>query len=112
MLHLLEAMAHQEGFYVEGDRPQRNNNPLDLTWGSEARAFGATQGDRSAPGGLDGFGGMAVFASPLKGFQAASSWLAVPAVFDKAGNLVRGYRGAALRKVIFRFAPPNEATAP
>lgn len=108
MVHLLEGMAHMEGFNVAGDRPQRNNNPLDLTWGSEAKRFGATQGDHSAPGGLDGFGGMAVFPTALKGWQAASSWLAIPAVFDKNGNLERGYRGATLRKVIYRFAPPNE----
>ena len=27
---VLEAMAHEEGFYKPGDRPARNNNPLDL----------------------------------------------------------------------------------
>lgn len=105
---VLEAMAHQEGFFVDGDRPQRNNNPLDLTWSGEAKSLGATKGDRVAPGGFDGFSGMAVFASPLAGWRAAQGWLGVPARFDENRQLVRGYRGASIRKVVYRFAPPNE----
>lgn len=107
-MEVLEAMACQEGFYVEGDRPQRNNNPLDLTWSTEARKFGATKGDRVSPGGLDGYAGMAVFSDALTGWRAAQAWLGVPARFDSNKELMAGYRGATLKQVIYRFAPPSE----
>jgi hypothetical protein len=31
---LADAIAHQEGFYVQGSLPQRNNNPGDLRHGN------------------------------------------------------------------------------
>jgi hypothetical protein len=102
------------------DRPTANNNPLDLIWGAEAKAFGAIRGDRTAPGGLDGYSGMAVFPDASTGWKAAQRWLSVPAKFaqgvvpgfpftDPNGTtLVGGYLGATLAQAIYRFAPPNE----
>lgn len=97
---LLEAMARMEGYYTVDttpNRPQRNNNPLDLSWGPEAESFGATHGDPR----------FAVFPLPLTGWKAARSWLSVPARFFD-GALVGGYLGATLTQVINRFAPPSE----
>lgn len=34
MSKLAEAVAHEEGFYVQGSLPQRNNNPGDLRHGN------------------------------------------------------------------------------
>jgi hypothetical protein len=98
---LVPAMARCEGWYARGaepNRPQRNNNPLDLTYCSESAAFGATGGDPR----------FAVFPDAATGWRAARRWLLVPARFDAAGNLVGGYCGATLRQIINRFAPPSE----
>ena len=95
---LLQAIAHMEGFYTLGDRPNRNNNPGDLSWGTEAQAFGATHGDPR----------FAVFPDPTTGWIALKRWLSVPAKFDASGELVGGYLGATLEQAINRFAPPIE----
>lgn len=95
---LLEAIAHQEGFYSPKSRPARNNNPGDLMWGPETKGFGATSGDPR----------FAIFPSLTLGWIGLQRWLSVPAKFDKSGNLVGGYLGATLKQAIFRFAPPNE----
>lgn len=97
-MKLLEAMAHMEGFFQTGSRPQRNNNPLDLIWGPEASKFGAIQGDPR----------FAVFPDIKTGWIAAQRWLSVPAGFDSNHQLIHGYLGATLFKVIYRFAPPQE----
>ena len=97
---VLEAMAHQEGFFSSDPsaRPRRNNNPLDLMWGPEAKEFGATGGDPR----------FAVFQTVADGWNAGRRWLSVPAKFDTNGNLVGGYLGATFAQFIHRFAPPNE----
>ncbi len=95
---LLQAMARMEGFYAQGSRPQRNHNPGDLSWGEEARRFGATHGDPR----------FAVFPDDAVGWTALQRWLSVPARFDGEGRLVGGYLGASLRQVVARFAPPSE----
>jgi hypothetical protein len=123
---LLEGMSHMEGYGVPEasgapDRPTANNNPLDLIWGAEAKAFGAIRGDRTAPGGLDGYSGMAVFPDVATGWKAAQRWLSVPAKFEPGPvtgfpfcdpttneTLVGGYLGATLAQLVYRFAPPNE----
>ena len=97
MKTLLEAIAQMEGFYKHGSRPQRNNSPGDLVYGSEAIRFGATSGDPH----------YAVFPTPAVGWMALRSWLMIPAKFED-GKLVGGYRGATLGECIFRFAPPTE----
>ena len=95
---LLQAIAHCEGFYELNSRPQRNSNPGDLSWGSEAKAFGATHGDPR----------FAVFPNAVTGWKALQSWLAIPAKFNASGELVGGYLGATLEQAINRFAPPTE----
>ena len=95
---LLEAIAHQEGFYKEGSRPQRNNNPGDLTYCGETIAFGATSGDPR----------FAMFPDAVTGWNALRRWLSVPAHFDASGRLVGGYLGSTIEQAINRFAPPNE----
>ena len=101
------------------NRPTANCNPLDLIWGAEAESFGATRGDRSAPGGYKWMSGMAVFPDVATGWRAAQGWLSVPAKTVKrtipgfftdpnGTTLVAGYLGATLAQVIYRFAPPNE----
>lgn len=37
--------SHEEGFYHQGTRPQRNNNPGDIEIGKFALAHGAIGGD-------------------------------------------------------------------
>jgi hypothetical protein len=98
MKSLLEAMATEEGFYLSGSRPARNNNPLDLTYCDESIHFGATGTD----------GRFAIFPSIHIGFSAGARWLSVTAHFDAAGNLIGGYLGATLKQVIYRFAPPSD----
>lgn len=95
---LLEAMAEMEGYYINGSRPRRNKNPLDLEWGNESQRFGATKGDPR----------FAVFERDLTGWVAAARWLSVPARFSPEGALIGGYLGATLSQVIFRFAPSVE----
>jgi hypothetical protein len=109
---LLEAFAHQEGFYsakIPINRPRRNNNPLDLEYGLEAISFGAIKGDPR----------FAIFKDISSGWYAAKLWLSVPARFVRLnpndgrppsfnGYLVGGYLGATMEQVVYRFAPPNE----
>lgn len=106
---VLEAFAHEEGYYELGSRPRRNLNPGDLVWGPEAERFGATHGDVAfSAGGYKGYTGFAVFPDAKTGWRALVRWLSVPAKFDAAGDLVGGYLGATLQKAIYRFAPPNQ----
>ena len=95
---VLEAMAQMEGWGAPNARPTRNNNPLDLEWGPEAKAFGATGGDPR----------FAIFPDAETGWNAGRRWLSVPAKMDDGGNLVGGYMGATVEEVINRFAPPDE----
>jgi len=95
---LLETMAHMEGYFTPGSRPERNNNPLDLMYGPEAKAFGATGGDPR----------FAIFPDAKTGWLAGARWLGIPARFSTSGDLIGGYLGATLKQVINRFAPPNE----
>jgi hypothetical protein len=98
MKTFLEAIAQMEGFYVVGSRPQRNNNPGDLVYSSEAIRFGATGTD----------GRFAIFPDAETGWKALQGWFSVPARFDSSGNLIGGYLGATIEQAINRFAPPSE----
>ena len=93
----LTAIATEEGYYVDGSRPHRNNNPGDLIWGSEAERFGATHGDPR----------FAVFPNPQTGWEALKRWFSIPAHYED-GKLVAGYLGAKIKDAVFRFAPPEE----
>jgi len=86
---LLQAMATVEGFYASGaeNRPQRNNNPLDLEWHQWMTQFGATQGDPR----------FAIFPSVDMGFAAARHLLGFPL-----------YKGKTISQAIPLFAPSNE----
>jgi hypothetical protein len=94
---LLEAIAHEEGFYKVGSRPQRNNNPGDLVYGNESIRFGAVSSD----------GRFAIFPDLLTGWNALRRWLSIPAII-KNGLLEGGYLGATIEQAIYRFAPPTE----
>lgn len=86
---LLEAIARQEGFYAEGppNRPQRNNNPLDLEWHMWMVSYGSTQGDPR----------FAIFPEPQQGFEAGRHLFTLPL-----------YRGKTISQAINLFAPGNE----
>ncbi|HUD74121.1 MAG TPA: hypothetical protein VMQ76_03540 [Terracidiphilus sp.] len=98
MLTILQAIARREGYGVPGARPTRNNNPGDLMAGPESAEFGAIGND----------GPYAIFPDAETGWMALRRWLSVGAKFDAHGTLVRGYMGATIQQVIYRFAPPSE----
>lgn len=107
---LLQAMAKREGFGRPGARPTRNNSPLDLIIGDEAKRFGAIGAD----------GRYAKFASVTAGYKAGARWLSIPAIFVRkevdgyyfdattGTTLVGGYLGATMAQVIFRFCPKGD----
>lgn len=119
-MNLIQSFGMSEGFPVPGSRPQVNNNRLDLIWCAEAKAFGATHGDRpGGPHSFEGYDGFAVFPDVETGDLAAQKWLSVPAHFhqgplpgffmDPNGTvLVGGYLNATFAQVIYRFAPPSQ----
>lgn len=86
MLTFIEAIARQEGFLVEGSRPQRNNNPGDIEYGRFARAHGATEGDPR----------FAIFPSSEAGFNAMRALLK------------SAYVGLTVREALCKWAPPFE----
>ena len=86
MIGLLEAIAREEGFYVEGSRAQRAHNPGDIEWGKFASAHGALHGDPR----------FAVFPTPADGFNALRALLQT------------SYAQFTLQEAIYRYAPPSE----
>lgn len=46
---IYEAFAHQEGFFVEGSRPRRNNNPGDLELNDFTKRHGGVAEDGPNP---------------------------------------------------------------
>ncbi len=83
----LEAIAREEGFYKEGSRSQRNNNPGDIEYGKFTIAHGALHGDPR----------FAVFKDAAAGFAAMKS------LFQTSG-----YRGLTVEQALDRWAPPTE----
>ena len=83
---LLEAMARQEGFFVKGTRPNRNNNPGDIEDGPFARKHGAIGSD----------GRFARFGTAAAGFAAMAALLRMH------------YRGLTIRAALNKYAPPVE----
>lgn len=83
---LLEAMARQEGFYLQGSRPKRNNNPGDLEDGKFARAHGAAGTD----------GRYAIFPDVVTGFAAMRALL------------LSAYSGMTVEAALNKYAPPVE----
>ncbi len=83
----LQAVARQEGFYVIGTRPERNNNPGDIEFGQFAKAHGATHGDPR----------FAIFPDVPTGFAAMRSLFQAPA-----------YKGHTVSEALNTWAPPIE----
>lgn len=83
---LWQAIARQEGFYVDGTRANRNNNPGNLEYGSFAISQGATGSD----------GRFAIFPDADAGFTALKNLLA------------NFYHGLTLRQAISKYAPASE----
>jgi hypothetical protein len=79
------AIATQEGFFVEGSLPQRNNNPGDLRHGN-----GETHPDNQP----DAVGS---FATPELGWAALDRQLALDA-----------NRGWTVQQLIYSYAPPSD----
>jgi hypothetical protein len=86
--NFLEAVAREEGYYVKGSRPQRNNNPGDIEFGTFAEAHGATKGTD---------GRFAIFDSPEAGFAA------MKALFQSSH-----YIDLTVSEALNRWAPPVE----
>jgi len=84
---LLQAIAREEGFYVQGSRPNRNNNPCDLEWRAWMTRFYSTQGDPR----------FAIFPNVQEGFAAARHLLGFPM-----------YAGKTIAEFVPSFAPGNE----
>lgn len=84
---LLQAIAREEGFYVDGSRPARNCNPGDLEWHPWMRRFGATGGDPE----------FAIFPNPDEGFAALRHLLGFPI-----------YKGKTIAEFVPIFAPAGE----
>ena len=85
-MELLEAMARQEGFYLVGTRPARNNNPGDIEDGKFARAHGAIGTD----------GRFAKFPTVQVGFDAMRALL------------LSAYANSTLEQMLNHYAPPCE----
>lgn len=83
---LLEAIGREEGFLLEGSRPQRNNNPGDLEFGRFAKAHGATSSD----------GRFAEFPTIQAGYAALADLLA------------EHYKGLTIQQMVEKYAPSNE----
>lgn len=93
-MKFVEAIAVMEGFYAPGSRPQRNNNPGDISWGNFASKHGATGPETLASGGAGRF---AVFPSPEVGFAAMNALLSGPS-----------YQGMTVAEALNKWAPPGD----
>jgi hypothetical protein len=80
---LAEAIAHYEGFYVEGSLPQRSNNPGDL---------------EHAPGEAH------TTSSPIGSFaDPATGWTRLEGQLQKYAD-----RNLTVAEMVSIYAPPNE----
>lgn len=89
---LIEAIAHIEGFYTVGSRPNRNNNPGDIQYGSFAKMNGADRIEEGVEHPR-----FAHFPTPEVGFAALHALLSGPT-----------YSGLTIEDAIDRYAPPSE----
>lgn len=93
---LLKAIATEEGFYLEGSRAQRNNNPGNLDWGPFSESNGATRIE-VIPDGYDEQPRFAYFPTVEIGFAALQALLSGP-----------DYNGLSLEQAIHKYAPASE----
>lgn len=89
-MNILEAIAKEEGYYVQGSRPGRNNNPGDLEYHDWMLRFNAQR----EPPPRNRF---AVFPTPEAGFAAMKHLFGFPA-----------YKGKTVAQCINTWAPPVE----
>ena len=85
MSKLAEAIAHEEGFYVPGSLPNRDNNPGDLR--HSPHSF-HTADDPNAIGQID---------TPADGWEDLERQLAIYAK-----------RGMTIEQMVYEYAPPSE----
>jgi hypothetical protein len=85
MTKLAEAIAHEEGYYVEGSLPQRNNNPGDLRHGN-----GEVHPDNQP-------NAVGAFATPEDGWAALERQLALDSGRDWT-----------VEQLVYSYAPPTE----
>lgn len=83
-----------EGFYAEGSRPQRNNNPGDIEWGKFSSSHGATRPEDLPNGAAGRF---AYFPDITTGFAAMKALFQAPS-----------YKGLTVEAALMRWAPPVE----
>lgn len=86
-MSFLDAVARQEGYYLEASRAFHNKNPGDIEWGKFAQAHGATHGDPR----------FAVFPDASTGFAA------MKALFQ-----ADEYKNLTVRQALNKWAPPVE----
>jgi hypothetical protein len=86
-MSLIQAIAVEEGFYVQGTRPNRNLNPGDLEYRPWMGSFGAIGGDPR----------FAIFPNVEQGFAALKHLLQFPL-----------YKGKTISQAISIFAPATE----
>ena len=89
-MNFLQAIAREEGFYVEGTRAQRNHNPGNIEFGKFSTAHGALHGDPR----------FAVFPTDDAGFAC------MRALFQVA------YKGLTIAEAVGKWAPPSENDTP
>lgn len=85
-LTFMQAVAREEGFNVQGSRPNRNNNPGDIEYGRFTKSHGATGGDPR----------FAVFPDASTGFNAMRALLQ------------SAYLGLTVEQALNKWAPPAE----
>lgn len=92
---IAEAIAHQEGFYVQGSRAQRNNNPGNVVAGTFALHYGCCGSDRK--GIAYGEPGFAIFPTIDDGWRCLEAVLGTPR-----------YRGRTVEQMVAIYAPASD----
>lgn len=87
MITLIQAIARQEGFYKNGTRAQRNNNPGNINFSNFALAHSALGPDDKR---------YAIFPTPEVGFAALEALLKT-----------ERYRGKTLERALYMYCPPT-----
>jgi hypothetical protein len=89
-----EAIAHMEGFYVNGSRAKRNNNPGNVQYGLFAMNHGSKRAEVVEETEIARF---AYFPDTTIGFKCLVSLL--------QSDL---YKGTTIAKMVARYAPSTE----
>ena len=89
MLSFVEAIAREEGFYLDGSRAQRNNNPGNLNYAPWMAQFGAVLETHPEPR-------FASFPTADQGWGAMRRLL------------IKDYYGLTVGQALNKWAPPVE----